>query len=316
MKNWRVLSLYDISHIPDALDPLADVADVVHLAPTEDNLRNELPACDAYLAALSVRLTREIIEQSPRLRIVCTSSTGTDHLDMDALAERDIEVISLKYDTEFLDRITCTAEMAWCLLLAVVRKLPWSFAAAQQGSWARDRFRGHQLSEKTIGILGYGRLGRIMGRIARGFSMRVLAHDQQDVEPEEGVEMVDLDTLLTTSDVLSVHIHLTPENAGFLGRDAFAKLKAGAYLVNTSRGAIVDEAAMLEALRSGRLAGAGVDVIHGEWDENLEQHPLIAYAREHDNLVISPHTGGVTYEAQGMTMRHSAQKLARALQAL
>ena len=100
------------------------------------------------------------------------------------------------------------------------------------------------------------------------------------------------------------------EGGGLIGRDAFAKMKPGAILINTSRGAIIDEEAFVEALESGRLGGAGVDVIHGEWDGDLRNHPLIRYAREHENLLITPHIGGVTYEAQAMTLRHTAQKLA------
>jgi D-3-phosphoglycerate dehydrogenase len=167
----------------------------------------------------------------------------------------------------------------------------------------------------TLGILGYGRLGRIVGQYGKAFRMRVLACDVRSVTPDEGVTMVDLDTLLRESDVLSIHIHLQG-NEGLIGRKEFAKMKSGAYLVNTSRGGIIDEAAFLEALESGKLAGAGVDVIHGEWDPNIGEHPLIRYARTHDNLIISPHIGGVTYESQDMTLRHTVMKLKRFLESI
>jgi D-3-phosphoglycerate dehydrogenase len=306
----------EVAHIPEWDVPLREIADVTSLPADPEALARELPAYDAYVAALPVRLTRDIIANCPRLRVVATPSTGQDHLDVDALEEREIPLVSLKHDTEFLSRITCTAEMGWTLLLAVVRRLPWSFDAARQGIWARDRFRGHQLSGKTLGILGYGRLGRIMAEQGMGFRMRVLACDVREVDPAPGVELVDFDTLLRRSDVLSIHIHLTPENTRLIDAEAFAKMKPGAYLVNTSRGAIIDEAALLDALESGHIAGAGLDVIHGEWDENLVDHPLIRYARDHQNLVISPHTGGVTYEAQEMAMRWTAEKLARHLKGL
>ena len=150
-----------------------------------------------------------------------------------------------------------------------------AFDAAKAGHWARDEFRGHQLSGKTLGILGYGRLGRMAAEYGKAFRMRVLACDVRKVEPAEGVEIVDFERLLRESDVLSIHIHLTEENRGLINTGAFAMLKPGAVLINTSRGAIVDEQAFLEALLSGRLAGAGVDVIEGEWNENLADHPLI-----------------------------------------
>ena len=313
MRKWRVLEMSGATHCPEAFDGLREVAEITHLPPDEDTLAAQLPQHDAYFAALAVRLTRAIIESCPDLRAVATSSTGSDHLDLDALREHNIAFVSLKEETEFLDSVTCTAEMGWTLLLAVIRKLPWSFAAAQRGHWARDEFRGRQLSGKTLGILGYGRLGRIMAEIGNGFRMRVLANDVRPVEPADYVSMVDFDTLLRESDVLSIHIHLTPENTGLIDADAFVKMKDDAILVNTSRGAIINEADFVAALEAGRLGGAGVDVIHGEWDENLREHPLVRYANTHDNLVISPHTGGVTFESQAMAMRFTADKLARAL---
>jgi D-3-phosphoglycerate dehydrogenase len=145
--------------------------------------------------------------------------------------------------------------------------------------------------------------------------MKVLACDLRDVKPEAGVAMVDFDTLLAQADVLSIHIHLTEENRGLINATAFAKMKPGAVLINTSRGAILDETALLEALTSGRLAGAALDVICGEWDANLAEHPLIRHAREHENLVISPHIGGVTVESQQLAMERTAGKLLAFLEA-
>jgi D-3-phosphoglycerate dehydrogenase len=312
---WRVLDLSGITHSPEVFDELRQVAEITQMIPEHDTLELHLPEHNVYLAALKLRLTREIIEKCPDLKVVCTCSTGLDHLDLDALRERGVEVVSLKEDTEFLSNITSTAEMGWALLLAVVRKLPWGFDAAKQGIWARDRYRGHQLSGKTLGILGYGRLGRIMAEIGHGFRMRVLANDVKPVQPAAYVRMVDYDTLLRESDVLSIHIHLTPENERLLDAAAFDRMKSDAVLINTSRGAIVDEAALVEALESGRLGGAGLDVIHGEWDEDLRSHPLIRYANAHENLVISPHTGGITFEAQSMAMHFVCGKLAACLRA-
>jgi D-3-phosphoglycerate dehydrogenase len=260
-----------------------------------------------------VRADREVLDRATRLRVIATPSTGLDHLDLEAMRQRRVALISLRDDTEFLDQITATAEMAWCLLLAVVRRLPWAFQAAQLGVWARDRFRGHQLSGQTLGILGYGRLGRMMSDYGKAFRMRVLACDVRPVEPASGVEMVPFGRLLAESDVLSIHIHLTDANRGLINAAALARMKPGAVLLNTSRGAIVDEQALLAALESGRLAGAGLDVIEGEWRDDLARHPLIRYSLTHQNLVISPHVGGVTFESQSMAYSRIAEKLARHL---
>lgn len=313
---YRILNMQDVEHMPDVLDPLEAMAEVVTAPPDEAVLRRRLRECDAYIATLEVPLTADLIDTAPRLKVVVTPSTGWDHLDVPHLRARGVALLSLRGHTDFLDRVTCTAEMGFALLLAVVRRLPWSFEAAKRGDWARNRYRGHQLSGRTLGILGYGRLGRITARIGSGFRMRVIACDVRDVAPEPGVELVDFETLLRETDVLSVHVHLTPENVGLLGAREFGQIKPGAVLVNTSRGRVIDEAALLVALESGRLGGAGLDVIDGEWRSDLADHPLIAYARAHENLVISPHTGGVTYEAQRMTMAFMVDRLREHLLAL
>ena len=143
----------------------------------------------------------------------------------------------------------------------------------------------------------------------------MIACDIKDFQAE-GVEKVDLPTLLAQSDVLSIHVHLTPENTGLIGKKEFHLMKAGSILINTSRAAIVDQDAFLEALEQGPLASAGVDVVHGEWDRVLYNHPLIRYARTHDNLVISPHLGGGTYESQRMALSFTVEKLVNYLKAV
>jgi D-3-phosphoglycerate dehydrogenase len=268
------------------------------------------------LTGLTPRLDREILQHANRLCVIAFPATGRDHIDLEYAEEKGISIISLKDDTEFLGNVTCTAEMAWALMLAVVRHLPWAFEAAKAGRWrGRGLPRGHQISGMTLGILGYGRLGRIVAQYGKAFRMRVLAYDVREVTPETDVTTVDLDTLLRESDIVSIHVHLQG-NEGFVDRDFFDKMKHGAVLVNTSRGGVIDETAFIEALHSGKLAGAGIDVIHGEWEPDLAQHPLIRYAREHQNLVISPHIGGVTVEAQAMTLEHTLSKLKHYLESL
>ena len=306
---WRVLSMSDVSACPEVFAPLARLAEVVSLPAAQDVLYERIPEFHAYFASLQVRADRPVLERAGQLRVIATPSTGTDHLDLAAAAERRVTVLSLREDTEFLDHITATAELAWGLLLAVVRRLPWAAAAALGGDWARDRFRGHQLAGQTLGILGYGRLGRMVAEYGKAFRMRVLACDVRDVRPAEGVRMVDRQTLLAQSDVLSVHVHLTEGTRGLLDERAFAMMKPGLVLINTSRGAVVDEAALLGALQSGRVAGAGLDVICGEWDADLSCHPLIRYANEHETVVISPHIGGVTFESQRLALERTVAKL-------
>lgn len=303
---WRVLCMADVAPYPGVMDSLASVADVVAFQPDRETLLREIRNADAYFASLHVRADAQILQAAERLCAIATPSTGLDHIDLDVAAARGVTVIGLKNDREFLDSVTATAELAWALLLACVRKVPASFDAAKRGEWARDKFRGRQLSGKTIGILGYGRLGTMVGQYAKAFRMNVLACDVKDFRAE-GIRRVDRETLFRESDVVSVHVHLTQETTGLVGRRELALMKEGSVLINTSRGAVVDEDALLEALQSGRI-GAGLDVINGEWSD-VSGHPLVRYAQTHDNLVITPHVGGVTYESQAMAYRHVAEKL-------
>lgn len=308
----QVLSFWDATLGAEIHGKLTDVADVVVHPPDRGYLLECLDRFDAHLASLALQYDAEVLERAQRLKVLATPSTGLDHIDVDRVEQLGIELVHLRTETDLLDQVTATAELAWGLMLAVVRKIPAGLDDVRAGRWGRDRFRGTQLSGKTLGILGVGRLGKMVAAYGRAFRMRVIGCDHGRVDAL-GVEPVDLDTLLRTSDVLSIHIHLTPENVGLLGPAQFAAMKTGAVLINTSRGGMLDEAALLDALETGKLAAAGLDVISGEWRDDLADHPLVRYARMHDNLVITPHVGGVTYESQRMTTTHVANKVAALL---
>jgi D-3-phosphoglycerate dehydrogenase len=309
----RVLSMADTADCDDVLDPLRRVAEVLVRPADQAFLREQVGDFDVYLASLHVRLDAETIASAKQLKAIVTPSTGLDHIDIAAAQRRGIAVLCLKDDREFLNSLTATAELAWALLLSVVRRLPWAVQAAHSGDWARDRFRGHQLSGKTLGIIGYGRLGSMVAEYGKAFRMRVIATDVTHRPAASGVAMVPLADLLPQADVISIHVHLTDQTRGLVGREQFAKMKRGAVLINTSRGAIVDEAALLDALSSGALLGAGVDVIDGEWRKDLDQHALIRHAATHQNLVISPHIGGVTYESQRMAYARTIEMILKFL---
>jgi len=312
---WHLLNMADISACPDAFEPLAGQVEVMNVPPSRQALTELVPKFDFYCAAIGVPVDRAVLDRANRLKAIMTASTGLDHIDLDCTAARGIEVLSLRDEGSFLDGITSTAELAFGLLLAVARHLPSAAAAAARGQWTRERFRGRQLSGLTLGVIGYGRLGRMMSEYGRAFRMRVLACDVRPVVPPPFVSVVTLDRLLAESDVVSIHIHLTPENRRLIDARAIARMKPGAVLINTSRGAVLDEAALLDALEQGRLAGAGLDVIDGELSGDVSDHPVLRYAREHENVVVTPHIGGVTVEAQAAAFRYIVAKFSRWLAA-
>ena len=297
---------------PTSLDPLREIGEVDVREPDRQYLLDHIHEYDAYLPSLKVRIDRELAQRGAagRLKLIYTPSTGLDHLDLDALEEFGIQMESIRTEYALLDQITSTAELAFTLMLSAARKVPAGHNAAMKGLWARDRYRGHQLSAKTLGVLGVGRLGSMMVDFGRGFRMNVIGCDSNPRKRIADLEYLEFDEFAARADVITIHIHLTADNEHFLNAERIAKMKDGVILVNTSRGKIIDEEALLAALNSGKIGGFGADVIMGEWRDDLDQHPLIAYAREHDNMTIVPHVGGVTWEAQSMTLRFVAEKMA------
>lgn len=316
-RRLRVLLIGSKDSAQEYYKPLWDVADLVEVPSQREAVEARIGEADACMTGLSLRFDDSLMAKAPRLRVLAFAATGRDHIDLDAAQKRGIHILCLKEETAFLRNVTATAELAWGLLLAVNRKIPWAFDSARQGKWRGfdGQRRGHQLSGKTLGVLGYGRLGTIVADYGLAFRMKVLACDTRAVKAAPGVTLVDHETLYRQADVLSIHIHLQG-NEGFIDRNTFAKLKKGIVIVNTSRGGIIDEQAFVEALESGQVGAAGLDVIEGEWSENLYDHPLIRYAREHETLVITPHIGGVTFESQEMTREFIIRKLADYLKAM
>ena len=315
MNRYRILCMVDLTPYPEVKAFLDEVADVTYAEPDQDRLLDMIPGFDAYFGHFHIQVTREVIERGTALKAVASPTTGTDHIDIIAAKEHGVEVVCIKTEYELLDTFTATAELAWGLLISCLRKLPAAAGRAKNGHWDRDLFTGNQVSGKTLGILGYGRLGRMVGEYGKAFRMNVQACDLKEINAE-GIRQVGFDELVSTSDVLSLHIHLTPETHHIINCDVFQKMKDGAVLINTSRGALIDEEAFVEALESGKVAAAGLDVIDGEWNENLREHPLIRYAAENDNLVIVPHIGGSTVESNRDARMFTARKLMRYLGSL
>jgi len=255
--------------------------------------------CPPYL------MDKDMIAKGDSLRIMATPSTGTNHLDVAFAENQGIQVISIKA-SPVIEQIYASSEFSFTLLLAMVNKLTPSTFAAQYGVW-RDReheFRSLELHGMTLGLIGFGRIGRKMARFAESFGMKIIAFDPYVTIDAPYVDAVDsLDILLSTADIVGLHVHLNDETRGYFGAEKFARMKPGAFFLNTARGEIVDEQAMLDALDSGHLAAAAVDVITDEHEWNKFDHPVVAYARTHDSLLVSPHIAGCTIDSESKAMK-------------
>ncbi|MBV6473306.1 MAG: Hydroxypyruvate reductase [Saprospiraceae bacterium] len=299
----------------EAIQLLEAHADVVARPPGDLSLREAFGNCDAMIFRLGFSVRREDLSANQRCRYIATPVTGTDHIDEIACREMGIAVISLRGEREFLSKIPATAEHTFALMLALVRKIVPAIRHVREGRFDRDLFRGTELSGKTLGIIGYGRLGSMVAAYARAFGMRVLANDI-DEEREDlsaGLVFCELDTLLPQCDVVSLHIDYNKANHHFADASFFARMKHGAFLINTARGALVDGPALVEALDSGHLGGAALDVVEGEPDVCIDA-PLLQYHQRSDLLIITPHIGGNTVESFERTEVFIATKLIKALQ--
>jgi len=312
---FKILNTQPDHYPPESKEILAHFADYYEQQITQDQLPQVIGSYDIILMGLGHTWNRQVLQAAKNLKVLVTGSTGLDHIDMEYVKERGITIISLKGERALLDRVTSTAELGFGLLLSLVRHIPESFEHVKQGGWDREQFKGHELSEKIMGVIGYGRLGKIMAKQAKGFSMQIIAADPFRTEEElraDGVELVSMMELFRRADVVSVHVPLNESTVGLIGRKELSLMKSSAYFINTARGKIVDELALLEVLKKKQIAGVGVDVLSDENDffiTGVARSPLIEYARTHDNCIIVPHLAGTTYEAIYKTRSFLTQKV-------
>ena len=261
--------------------------------------------CEALVCVITERVDEELLAAAPKLRIVATVSVGYDHIDVAACTRRGVAVTNTP---GVLD--DTTADLAWALLMAVARRIAEGDAWVRSGTWNGwdlDQLVGGDVHEKTLGIIGFGRIGQRMARRALGFDMRVLYASRRralaEVEKELSAESVPLDRLLAESDFVSLHVPLLPETRHLINGASFSKMKRTAYLVNTTRGPVVDEAALVEALKAGQIAGAGLDVYEHEPKVHPELLPL-------KNVVLTPHVGSASVETRTKMAVMAAENVA------
>ncbi|MCC7546828.1 MAG: hypothetical protein IT532_03595 [Burkholderiales bacterium] len=285
---------------------------VRHVEANDDAVAAALKEADALLdASMKTRISDAMVQTAPRLKIVSCATTGSDHIARRVLAQRNVPVRTLKEDPDLLRNITPAAELSWALLMACARNLKGALRHTESGRWVREEFPGTMLKGKVLGLIGCGRIGGWMSRYGQAFGMSVLAHDPHQATLPPGVERRSLQSLVASSDFVSIHVHLSEETRGMVSKQLLDQFKHGAIFVNTSRGALVDEVALRDALTDGRIAAAGVDVLEGEPD--VSNHPLVEYARTHDNLIITPHCGGFSPDAVRIVCRRAAEKIQQVL---
>ncbi len=261
---------------------------------TAEELLEKAQGADALLSLLTDKIDGEVLDAiGPQLKVVSNYAVGFDNIKVEDATERGI-VISNTPSDEVNEAV---AEHAWALILGLARRIVEADEATKRGSysgWEPSIFIGSSLIGKTLGIVGMGRIGAMVARRSKGFNMRVLYYKRsrdEQAEQELGVEYADMDRLLAESDFVTLHVPLTDETRHMMNIDAFNKMKPGSFLLNTARGPIVDEHDLVNALRSGKLAGAGLDVFDNEPNINPE---LVGM----ENVILTPHIASATWEAR------------------
>lgn len=308
-----------LNYQPENLKLLNENFEVIMLPnPLYDKLEI-LNQANVIFAPLGYYCGRDKINQSPKLKVIASNTTGHPHIDINYAAQKGIQVITLKGHDEFLNTITPTAELTWGLIISLTRKIFPAYQSVLKGNWNRRPFGGvSMLSRMSLGVAGYGRLGRMVANYGKSFGMKVRYYDPFVENEDVGVFRVNtLVELVSTSDIITIHIPHEPETEGLFNKKIFTYFKKGAYLINTSRGELIDHDALLEYLKDGTLAGAALDVLDGEYKDgfkdNIKDHPVWKYAQEHSNLILTPHIGGSTIDAWKMTEEYTIKLIVAAL---
>ncbi len=260
-------------------------------------------APEVLVIRLAIKFDKQMLDHFDQLKYIVSPTTGLLHIDEQECERRGIKVISLKGEVRWLgNNITSTAEHSWALILSLIRKVPSAFNDVKLDHWNRDGFVGHQLKDKTILLIGgKGRVATQVKKIAKAFQMNVLLSDKGD----------DLNSLLAQADIISVHVDLNDKTYNLIRGEQLSMMRPSAYLINTSRGEVIDEQDLLMVLNQGKIAGAALDVL---WDESsdgkhLKNNMLVEYAKVNDNLILTPHISGASEEAMRLTEVRVAEKL-------
>ncbi|HEY7933234.1 MAG TPA: phosphoglycerate dehydrogenase [Solirubrobacteraceae bacterium] len=272
---------------------------------SEEELAERIGDYDGIVIRSATKMTAELIEKATNLKAIGRAGVGVDNVDVVAATKRGIVVANAPESN-----VVTAAEHTMALLLALARNVPQAYTSLIAGKWERSKFSGVELYEKTLGILGFGRIGQLVAQRARGFGMRVIAFDpfvSAERYRDLGVEKADSpEDIYAQADFITIHLPKTSDTEGFLNAEAFAKMRDGARVLNVARGGLIDEAALKDALDSGKLAGAALDVFPSE---PMTESPLFGYP----NVVVTPHLGASTAEATDRAGYQSAEQVVAAL---
>jgi len=307
----KLVCITPIRHLEGVYESLQDIMDFeYHPNIKKHELNKLLIDTGSYYIFTNPNKQNFILDEEvlkyTNVKVINTCSTGLNHIDMDYCKSNNIKVWSLKKDYELINDLPSTSELAFGLMMSLLRNIPKSYHSVKDGNWDYEPYVGHQIKGKTIGIIGYGRLGKIMCDLFYGWGVKLLATDPYErITTARGVP---LSELLDKSDVVFLHTHVTEETRGMVDEEFLSYMKEGSYLINTARGELVDEEAIIESIKVGHLKGYGTDVIKDEFGD-IENSKFVEFSiNPNNNVVITPHIGGMTIEGQTKAYQWAVRK--------
>lgn len=309
----KILVMTPVKHIKGVCETLESFSDVTYIDdPTTDEVLSMIGDFDALYTnpnKSKVYIGKEIMDAAKKMKVICTASTGTNHIDKEHAKIVQMPILALTEEREVINRISSTAELAFALTMSCLRNVVKSHNQALEGEWDYTKYIGRQMNGLTIGVIGYGRLGSLYAGYCKAFDSKVLIYDPYKKVEDKRLEQVDnLDLLLSQSDIIAIHVHVTEETIGMINKDCFKKMKEDVLIINSARGDIVNELDLVEFLKQHPLAKVGTDVLADEIRNRLKS-PLFEYAKNSDQVTLTQHIGGMTREAQEIAYGHAAKRL-------
>ena len=272
---------------------------------TPEQIKEKISEFNIVIVRSRTKLTKELIENAKQCKIIARVGVGLDNIDLDAAKEKNIRVINAVEGA-----MTAVAELVLGLMLGLARQIPRADRGIRNGQWLKKELKGTELKGKYLGIVGLGNIGKRLGRLAKGLNMNIIGYDVVPIDPEfvkeVGMMKADLNTLLQSSDYISLHVPLLESTHHMINAEKLAMMKPTARIINTSRGGVIDEDALYEAIKNGKLGGAALDVFESE---PATSHKLA----ELDNVILTPHIGAMTKEAQALAANVIGEKIIQIL---
>ena len=312
-KEIKILVITPTNHIEGLNNNLKKIGSIKFMTdPSYEQIKKIIKNYDGIFTnpnKSKVFLDKNLLKSANKLKVICTASTGTNHIDVAYAKQKKIKILCLKEDRSTINKISSTAEHAFALTFASIRNIVASFESVKKNDWDYTKFIGRQLDNLTFGIIGYGRLGKLYANYLKPFKSKIIVYDPYKNAKNKHIKQVNnINSLLKESDVISLHVHLNNETNKMINKKSFIKMKKNVIIINTSRGEIIDDNDLIDFLKKFKDSKYATDVLTNEVTKS-KNNKILRYSKKNSQVLITPHIGGMTKEAQEIAFNHSAKKL-------